>query len=457
MRPPRLFRTASFRLAALYAALFALSASLLFGIIYWIASQALQNQVRDSLVREAATLAADQHPEGRAGLVRAIDKGLAAADTPPAYALLLDASNRKLTGNLPPLGRIEGFGTIPRPVRDDAADTEEEAEHAIIIYGLALADGSHLIVGEDGYRICEAQEAILRAFGWCMATTLLLAVGGGMLLSSGFLARLEAVNRTTRAIMAGDLDDRIPVRGTDDEMDRLAGNFNAMLDRVQTLMESLRQVSSDIAHDLRMPLQRLRQRLESAQSEERDLKMCREALDSALTDTDDILDIFGAMLTIAQIESGSGKRRFTDVDLSALAASLVESYEAVAEDLGQTLCADIAQGLTVRGDHALLAQMLVNLLENAMRHCPRGSATTLTLRAEDGRVMVSVRDNGPGIPEEEREKVFRRFYRMDRSRSTPGTGLGLPLAKAVADLHGASIELSDGGPGLWVRVRFPAP
>ncbi|MBF0481682.1 MAG: HAMP domain-containing protein [Desulfovibrionaceae bacterium] len=456
MRPSKLFKTISFRLAALYAVLFAVSASLLFGVIYWIASQALLRQLQDGLMRETSSLADDLQSGGMSELVRSIQERLAALDLPPAYALLLDASGRKLAGNLEKTFLFEGFTTLPAPVTVDRGHGGvEDVDHAIYAFARGLPDGSYLLVGEDGNRIDEAKQAILLAFGWGMATTLLLAVGGGVLLSSGFLRRIEVINRTTRAIVAGNLDDRVPSRATGDEFDQLAANFNAMLDRIQILMESLRQVSSDIAHDLRSPLHRLRQRLEGGRAHAKTVAECHEALDSALSDTDNILSIFAAILGIAQIESGNRRCFFVDVDLSAVIANIAEAYGAVAEDRGQILSASITQGLTVRGDRALLTQMLVNLVENSIRHCPEQAHIALKLERDQNAVVVSVSDTGPGIPKEEWTNIFKRFYRIDRSRSTAGSGLGLALVKAVVDLHGAIIELSDEMPGLRVRLRFP--
>lgn len=456
MVPSRLFRNASFRLATLYAVLFTASASLLFGIIYWIASQALLQQVHDALVRETSALADDFQSGGMDELIRSIAERLTAPDLPPTYALLLDASGRKLAGNLDRKDKILGFMTLPRPPRAGReTDHDEDNEHGVIAFGRELPGEAYLLVGEDGDRIDEAKEAILRAFGWGMATVLVLSVGGGILISMGFLKRIDAINRTTRAIMAGNLEDRVPTRATNDELDQLAANLNAMLDRIQVLMDSLRQVSSDIAHDLRMPLARLRQRLEGGKLRTMTADEYQHILDAAIHDTDNILSIFSALLGITQIESGTRRKAFAPVDLAEVITTLAETYGAVAEDRGQAIVASIAQGVHVRGDRALLTQMFANLLENAIRHCPEGTQITLHVDRECDSVMASVNDNGPGIPKEEWENVFKRFYRLDRSRSTTGSGLGLALVKAVADLHGATLELSDARPGLQVHVRFP--
>jgi signal transduction histidine kinase len=309
-----------------------------------------------------------------------------------------------------------------------------------------------LLVGENRYRAVKAREAILQAFGWVTVITLLLAAGGGAALGVGFLRRIEAINRTTRSIMDGDLSQRVPTRGGEDEMDRLAINLNAMLDRIQGLMESLKRVSDDIAHDLRTPLSRLRHRLESARA-----TLGPESgpvIEQSISELDAILETFSALLRIAQIESGARRAAFFEVSLERILSTVAEAYEAVAEDRRQTLTVRAERSSPVLGDRELLTQMAANLVENAIRHCPAGVNITAHLRDEAGAPTLSVTDTGPGIPAPERDKVFRRFYRLEASRTTPGSGLGLALVKAVAELHGATVELSDNHPGLRVSIRF---
>jgi signal transduction histidine kinase len=275
-------------------------------------------------------------------------------------------------------------------------------------------------------------------------------------LSAGFLRRVESVNRTARQIMEGQLDSRVTVRDNGDELDRLAANLNAMLDRIQSLMESLKQVSSDIAHDLRTPLARLRQNLETAKVSATSVEEFRSSTEVAIAETDGLLKTFSALLRIAQIESGSRKADFARVDLSELFDFVAETFAAVAEDEGHQLVCDIQDGIAISGDRELLLQLATNLVENAIRHTPNGSRIEFCLRQEMAEVIVTVRDNGPGIPEGERGKVLRRFYRLEASRTTPGSGLGLALVAAIAELHGARLGLIDHGPGLIVEVRFPA-
>lgn len=318
----------------------------------------------------------------------------------------------------------------------------------------ALGDGVSLTVGLDVFGITEAQEAIVRAFGWAAGAGLFLALSGGLLLSHGFLRRVDEVNRATAAIIAGNLGERIRTDGSGDELDRLGRNLNTMLDRLQASMEGLKQVSNDIAHDLRTPLSRVKQRLQAAQEEASSVSEYRSAVDEALTQTDTALATFGALLRIAQIESHSRKTRFRRLDLSALLTRLLTIYAPVAEDLGKSLAAQAEPDLAVLGDEELLVQLFVNLIENALGHTPPGARVDLILRREGQEAVVEVRDDGPGIPVEEREKVFRRFYRLDRSRTTAGSGLGMALVAAVASLHGVPVHLDDNGPGLVVRLRF---
>ena len=220
------------------------------------------------------------------------------------------------------------------------------------------------------------------------------------------------------------------------------------------LMEGLKQVSNDIAHDLRTPLSRLKQRLEEVRSEANSIEEYKEAVDQAIQDADIALSTFGALLRIAQIESGTRRANFSDVDLSSLLANLATTYSAVAEDMGKTLVSSIEPNIHVRGDRELLTQLFVNLIENALRHTPSGATVSISLALREGGPIAEVSDTGPGIPESERANVFKRFYRLDRSRSTPGAGLGLALVAAVAELHTARIELLDNEPGLKVAVNF---
>jgi signal transduction histidine kinase len=266
--------------------------------------------------------------------------------------------------------------------------------------------------------------------------------------------RLAAISGTAEAIIDGDLGRRVPVRGSNDDLDRLAITFNRMLDRIATLMESLKQVSSDIAHDLRTPLTRLRQKLEAGLAVPGDRA---HALEGALVDLDSILDTFAGLLRIAQIESGARRAAFRSSDLSAIGHTVVEAFAPSAEDAQQTLRLEGDASVPVVGDPELLTQMLVNLVENALRHAGPGTDIRVTASRGESAATLAVIDNGPGVPSQDRERLFDRFYRLERSRSTPGSGLGLALVAAVARLHGAEVRLIAAEPGLEARVTFPVP
>ena len=454
---PRLFRTTSFRLATLYAGLFVLSTGLLFGIVYWIATDVLDRQTRAMLRTEMTSLETNAARLPVDALVAEIAARLRNGRARALYYGLQNRTGRRLAGNLPTREGARGWHEITLP-EDRPEDNEKEAsdEHKVILLALTkgLDNGHVLTVAVDTFQTREAKEAIGRSFAWAAAVGLLLALIGGLLLSHGFLRRVDEINRATRAIIRGDLADRIRTGGTGDELDQLGANLNDMLDRLQASMEGLKQVSNDIAHDLRTPLSRLKQRLEAARHEAESTQDYALAVDEALKDANLALSTFGALLRIAQIESGSRRAQFSDIDLSTLVAELTMTYAPVAEDLGKVLVSRVDPDVHVYGDRELLTQMFANLIENALRHTPEGTTVGLSVRGNDRGSFVEVFDNGPGIPEAERDKVFGRFYRLETSRSTPGSGLGLALVAAVAALHGAQITLSDNRPGLRTILRF---
>jgi signal transduction histidine kinase len=447
----RILRTASFRLALFYAVLFMASAGALFATVYWTATAAMQNDMAAVLRSEAYQLAEVHRSSGLGGLANQIARRMNFRTRGPIYYLLQAPGGRVVVGNLPGMPPVNGvIDFVPQA---DTPVPDADGERAKLTgFGLTLPDGSFLLVAQDATRLTDMQHAIVRAFAWAGGLTLLLAVAGGTLLGSSFLRRIDTITRTSRAIMEGDLSARIPVRGTHDEIDQLIANLNAMLTRIQQLMDGLRQVSSDIAHDLRTPLGRLRQHLEDARERAKTTADYDAATDAAIEEADGLLETFSALLRIAQVEAGAQKSAFAEVDLSALARSVGEAYQPPAEDSGHTLDIRIEDGVRLTGDRQLLAQMISNLVENALRHTQAGSTVALAVRKTKAGFAVEVSDNGPGIPEAERGKVFDRFYRLDRSRSTAGSGLGLALVKAIAGLHGLTIELTDRKPGLGVVI-----
>ncbi len=450
-RLPRTLRTASFRLAALYALLFTASVAILGAGSLWIIGDALDRQMMDRIVADTTTLQTTYEAGGLDRLVAAVrTRGLGPAALD--YAVDRPAGTR-LVGVLPNLGDGAGWRDVAAGPRHEGSLVEPSENMRVLV--TELPDGARLAVGDDLGRIEEVQETVAAAFGWVALLVAALGVGGGVLMSRGFLRRLDAITRTADAIIGGDLAQRIPMGGTGDDLDRLAATLNRMLDRIAALMDSLRQVSNDIAHDLRTPLSRLSQRLNAVRAAGAGAADYAQAIDRAIVDAEGILETFGALLRIAQIEAGSRRAGFRDIDLAELAGSVVEDFVPVAEDQRHRLLAAITPTAPIRGDRELLVQALVNLIENALRHTPEHCTITVSVVQADGATDLVVADDGPGVPDGERPRIVDRFYRRDTSRTTPGSGLGLSLVAAVAELHRAVLAIEDARPGLSVRLRFP--
>ncbi|MBK9083288.1 MAG: HAMP domain-containing histidine kinase [Rhizobiales bacterium] len=463
MTLPRIFRTTAFRFALLYAALFAGSVGLLGVIVYHSTRAALEARAQEQVDDEARGLVAEYKARGMERLMLVVTARMQGRQR-DALEYSLTVRDALLAGRSIPVAESSGVVAIPsrgegpndlRPADARSQARAGDGNRRAYFRAVQLDNGARLVVADDLDWIDAVQEAILKAFGWALAATALLALAGGALLSARFLARLDAMTRTASAIVAGDLSSRIPQAGGDDEFDRLARAFNAMLDRLAALMESLRQVSSDIAHDLRTPLARLRQSLDEASRSSTSLADMQTRVALANEQVEEILSTFAALLRIAQIEAGQRRAGFADLDLSALVAGVAEDWRAVAEEKRQTLTSAIESDVAMSGDRELLVQMLVNLVENAIRHTPEGTRIVVSLKREAAATTLAVADDGPGVPADERDKIFRRFYRTERSRTTPGGGLGLAMAAAIADLHGAGVAALDNAPGLRVEVRFP--
>ena len=447
---PEILRTSSFRLTLLYAGLFGCSALILLGVIYGATGAYMSSSLDAAIDSDIAELEDSLRAGGTEALTVQVAERLRQTPLGPMYYLLEEPTGEVIAGNIPPFHGGEGrFDLkVPRP------NSPSVAVHA---HGITLVDHEYLMVGVDAVPRREMRRFILRLFEWSSAITLVLAVAGGALMSGSLLRRIETISQTARGIMAGDFSRRIPARGTGDEFDHLVESLNAMLERNEAAMESVRRVSHDIAHDLRTPLTRLRQRLDLAQRRAQSVDEWRRAAEGCISDMDAILETFGGLLRIAQIESGMPAHRFTKVDLSELLRTVVEVYQPMAEGKEQRFTADVASELRVWGDRELLTQMIANIIENAMKHSPMGESIGLVATGLPGAMVVVVSDSGPGIPAEERGRVFRRFYRLERSRSTPGSGLGLSLVEAIAALHQVGIQLTDNRPGLRVTLRFHSP
>ena len=451
--PPvlRLLRTASFRLAALYVAVFAVSALVLGAAVFLAARSALEQQMAARIETEAAYL----RDEFRSGgldhllfIVRSRGRGASALDY-----LVQDREGIHLAGEMPVATTVRpGWTTVEVPEASEDSGRPERVRALVS----DLGGGLLLMVGDDLSRITEVEEAVATAFLWTVGLAALLGIGGGILLSRTFLARVDAIARTAEAIIGGDLARRVPVRGTNDDLDRLAGTLNRMLDRIGTLMDSLRQVSSDVAHDLRTPLSRLYQRLEDAKTHARSVAEYEVAVEGAAREAEGLLETFSALLRIAQVEGASPHAGFRDVDLSAMAEAVADAYRPDAEEAGHHLITQVAPGIVVYGDQELLTQAVANLVENALRHTPAGTHIGVNLsRNGEAGVCLTVEDDGPGVAAGDLPRLADRFFRSERSRTTPGNGLGLSLIAAVAELHGAALQLSDAGSGLRASLLFP--
>jgi signal transduction histidine kinase len=437
-----MFRSISLRLAALYTGAFALAVVLLGAITLSATRSALSDQFDARIQAEAAALTQEYQTEGLDGVLQAVrerDRTPGALD----YGLETPAG-QPLAGRLSSQKAPNGWSTIKTA---QGADEHEP----IRLLVLTLPDGHRLLVGDGEERTEILDDAVVRGFAWVLLGVVVLGALGGYALSRDVHRRLAAISGTAEAIIDGDLARRVPVRGASDDLDRLAMTFNRMLDRIAGLMESLRQVSNDIAHDLRTPLTRLRHRLESGLATEGGRA---EAIDGALGYLDAILSTFAALLRIAEIEGGARRAAFRPTDLVAVAQKVVDAFAPSAEEAGQSLVSESNGPVEIDGDQELLAQMLVNLVENAFRHAGAGAKIRVGASTIQGSAILTVTDDGPGVPEIERKRLFDRFYRLERNRSTPGSGLGLALVAAIARLHGATVELRDAKPGLEARVAF---
>ncbi len=453
MRLEHLLKSASFKLTAAYVGLFSVSVGILAGLIYFSSTSELDRAIRTRIVADSNALREEYAHGGKDQLLQAITERQRGRLIGGLDYTLYDAKGRHLFGTLPVVRCTSGWVTFTGPPDGDEPTGEMEKLGVLIT---PLTHGYCLLVGDDVGKVQKFGTLILDSFGWVFLLTVTMAVAGGFFLSSRVLGRIEAINRTAEAIIEGDISRRIPRRAAPDDLDRLAATLNRMLDRTTSLMESLRHVSNDIAHDLRTPLGRLRRSLEEARRTTSSPDEYRAAIDRAVSEVDGILDTFGAILRIAQIESGSRRNGFQNLVLSDLAADVCETFAPSIEDVGKSLRTDIQRGLWAHGDRELLVQALANLLENAIAHTPAGATVTVSLKASHNGVDLSVADNGCGVPEAEREHIFKRFYRLERSRTMAGNGLGLSIVAAVAELHGARITASDNKPGLRISIAFPA-
>ncbi len=446
----RLPSSTAFRFAVFFSVAFTLLILVLGAGIYWAVRHELAYELDQRVITERSSIlreVADGDGSGGRGLARTIALRVGQQRSDMRYALL-DAMGHEVAGQPiaapPPLG----WSSMNFPRKSGRPDDTRA-------FASRTADGGLLIVGSDPEAIEKLDERMVPLFAAAFGLIATIGVAGAFLLGRVLQRRLDTINRTAEAIIAGDLTQRMPLSGSGDEFDRLSATLNRMLERIAGLLDNLRQVSGDIAHDLRTPLTRLRQKLELAAARPDEPAALKQAMEAAIEQTDDMLALFGAILGISEIEAGGAGVRMARVDLSGLIADLADSYQPSVEDAGRTLTRDIAGGIVIEGNRELLAQAGVNLLDNALRHTPAGTAMSIGLARQGDDIVLTVADHGPGIPHADRERVFARFIRLEDSRSTPGHGLGLALVAAIAHAHGGIATLHDNHPGAKVMVTLP--
>lgn len=453
----RLHRTTTFKLALLYLSLFVASVTVVLWVAYRSTAGFLEQEIAETIAIEVAGLTEQYRLNGLRGLAEVV-RGRSAEKHTNSIYLLLGPDGRFIAGNI---------GSWPRiPPRDDGfihfmiaePGTPQDQPATAQAVAFVLPGEFRLLVGRDTSEIDQLRTRMAQSLGWIIAVTALLGLFGGGLMSRGALRRIEAINRTTWRIMAGDLSGRVPGVGSGDEIDRLAGNLNAMLDRIERLMTSVRQVTDSIAHDLRTPLTRLRSRIELVLiNDSDDPEIYRAALQETLAEADRLLATFTALLSIAEAESGARRTDFKPVELADVVRLVADLYEPVADEKGLLFSSALHGRPLVVGNAQLLSQAVANLLDNAIKYTPPGGSVALTVegRATGQAAVITVADSGPGIPADQRDKVLQRFVRLDTARATPGNGLGLSLVDAVARLHGARLVLDDNHPGLKVSLVMP--
>lgn len=434
-----ILRSTPMRLTLRLVVLFLAISLLTFAATWWLASRALMDATETTLDQNLAELSASRDADE---IARAVEQAAANAD--PEHRLLRYEGPAGVVGNHPGPLPGKGLRRIAKP--DDAQDLDGP----YIVKTTEVA-GGRLSVGESTENFDEMREVFIKILVFTLVPTILLVLAVGMLAARRSARRLSAIEATLARLTEGDLAARMPAfPGSPDDLSRVGSGINRLAVAQQTSVEALRQVSADIAHDLKTPIQRLSVQL----VELRDTlpeTVPVEALDRAEAEVAGIVETFRALLRIAQIEGGSPRTHFQPVDLTSLAATIAELYEPAAEESGHPLRVELGRSARVLGDRSLLGQVIANLIENALRHTPPDSQ--IVFRVDGGQVAIT--DNGPGIPQEQRDLVLRRLYRLDRSRSTPGNGLGLSLVEAVVKLHGGSLELKDGAPGLSVHITLP--
>lgn len=395
--------------------------------------------------------------DGMSGLTELIATRLArqqAQATSDSIYLLTTYTRKRLVGNIdnwPTQGIVDGEWITFELV----IDQETNQKHPVRAKIFRLPGRYGLLVGRDIKQLTEAQRRIVQALAWGLVLMLLLAFVCGFVLSRRTVRKIERINQTTHSIMRGNLSRRVPLTKRNDDFDQVAENLNLMLDKIQSLMEDIRRVSDNIAHDLRTPLARLRLHLEEAKQQESPNSQSARRLDNSIQEADSLLSTFNALLRIARIESGQIKFGFKEIELHVLLADIAEFYEPLVEEKQQRLITSLESSLTSWGDGDLIFQAIANIIENSIKYTQPHGLISISLTQWNHAALITIADNGPGIPAAQRENVFHRFYRLDQSRSSSGSGLGLSLVSAVLSMHNGSIELQDNHPGVQTIIKLP--
>lgn len=454
----RLFHTSLFRIALLYLLLLGVTLLALMGFVYWSTSNLIERQTEETVAAEIRGLAEQYRDEGLPRLMGVIRERSGREGSEENVYLLTGPGRQPLAGNLTgwpeEISDEDGWVEVTLGRSDDPSG----AKHIVRGRAFTLAGGYQLFVGRDTVERGDFRDIMLGALAWALLPALVLGLLGGALIGRYSLRRVDAVRAAGEDIVGGDLTRRVPLTGSGDEFDRLATTINEMLARIETLMGGMRLVTDSLAHDLRSPLTRAKSTIETAlRKRDEDPETYRDALAQTAAELETIQRTFDSLISIAQAEAGLNRLTLAELDLSALAGDLLEVYQPIAEDAGLELAGEIAPGIVVKGHRQLLGQAIANLLDNAIKYSPAGGRIGVDLAtATDGGACFTVADGGPGIPAEDRQRVLERFVRLDVSRGTPGSGLGLSLVAAVAKLHGFGLELADNAPGLKVTLAMPA-
>jgi signal transduction histidine kinase len=453
----KLFRATAFKLTLAILGVSAVGAGLVLGIVAWQVIKLVDAETTQTIEAEANGLA-EQYEQGG---VRKLGSAIEARTREPGSALYLltDSAGEPLAGNigqLPP-GVIDRVGFVDTTY--EAADGSTKGKRALARI-FALPGGFRLLVGHDLADRARIGAVMVRALATSLIFLAGLAALGALFVARRVLRRIDAMNSSARAIMAGDLSQRLPVSGSGDELDRLALGLNEMLARIADLMAGLREVSDNIAHDLRTPLTRLRNHVEEALRQDADPSAYRVALERTIEESDGLIRIFDALLMIARAEAGADRAAMSAFDIGGVVTGVTELYEPLAEEKGFELTVAVSPGLAMTGNRELIGQAIANLIDNALKYgaaaAASGGRIDVAARREGSHIVIEVADHGSGIGNADRQRVFDRFVRLEGARSRPGSGLGLSLAAAVARLHGGAVRLEDNSPGLKVVVTLPA-